>query len=173
MHKIVKLYQQLEIEYYSFSQDALRKRVFRPYMLEIKNGCWYAIGYCEANRAVKELRVSRIKSIDLTNQTFNKPKNFHEVYNKNRFNEVSGMDLFKMKLKFKDDAARFIKEFEKEKADKYYFEDNILVFEKEVSLTIELERWILSFGPLVEVVEPAFLKKKIINYYKDSINAYE
>ena len=162
----------VELEYFSFSKGEILKRIYRPYLLEIKNGCWYAIGYCESKNDIRELRVSSICNIAITNKVYQKPDNFYDLYKQEKYNAETGQGLFQMKLKFKGNAANFIKEHEKEKADNYYFEKDYLIFEREVALEIDLERWILSFGPQVEVMEPEFLRNRIGDYYSDATNIY-
>lgn len=151
----------LEIEYYSFNSDEVTTRAFDPYLLEIYEGCWHVVGYCHLRNGIRDLRISRIKAIKSTHAVFNRPENFYEQYKKDRFDKLAGEEKIKMRLKFSGDAARFIKEYESEKADSMEEKGSELIFERSATMTPEILKWVLSFGAEVEVLEPLALRNEV------------
>lgn len=151
----------LRIEYYSFNADEITKREFDPYLLEIQEGCWHVIGYCHLRKAIRDFRVSRIRSLSMSDKIFTRPENFYEDYKENRFHKLVGEKKIRLKLRFTGDAARFVKEYERSKAHSLYENDEGLIFERDTTMTPEIIKWILGFGAEVEVLEPEELKDAI------------
>lgn len=151
----------IQVEYYSFNSDETTIRSFDPYLLEIYEGCWHVVGYCHLRNGIRDLRISRIKTLQRTNQAFNRPENFYEQYKKDRFDKLAGEEKIKMRLRFTGDSARFVKEYESSKADFIEENNSELVFERTATMTPEILKWILSFGADVEVLEPKTLRSEV------------
>lgn len=171
--KGIELRRRLLISYYSFNKDESTQRKFDPYLIEIYEGCYHLIGYCHLRNAIRDLRISRIIDIKLLNETYERPENFYETYKKDKFAKLAGDENIKLVLKFKDDAARYIIEYESNKADLLYYDENgFLIFEKDTTMTPEVVKWILSFGAKVEVIEPKTLRQEIVGHAQDIISSY-
>ncbi len=161
------------LEYYSFNSNEITEREFDPYFLEIQEGCYHLIGYCHLRNEIRDLRVSRIKNLNKTDKKFIRPENFYENFKQTRFDKLSGNNKITIKLKFKESAARFIKEYEADKADSIEECGNgEIIFKRETTMTTEILKWVLSFGSQVEVLEPNELKEEIIAEAKEMINNY-
>ncbi len=163
----------VKLEYYSFNNDEMTNRVLEPYLMEINEGCWHVVGHCRLRNSTRDLRVSRIKSIILTNETFKRPKNFYENYKKSKFDKLSGEERVSLRLRFTGYAARLIDEYEYEKADRIIKENDYLIFERKVALSPEIIKWILSYGAEVKVLEPEGLREEVIKQVKKMGEVYE
>lgn len=173
IRKGIEFKRKLLISYYSFNSDESTQRQFDPYLIEIYEGCYHLVGYCHLRNSIRDLRISRIIDIKLLDDTYERPENFYETYKKGRFGKLSGDENIKLVLKFKGDAARYITEYESNKADLLYYDENgLLIFEKDTTMTPEIVKWILSFGAKVEVIEPKALRQEIIGHAQDIINSY-
>ncbi len=173
IRKAIELKRRLLISYYSFNSDESTQRSFDPYLIEIYEGCYHLVGYCHLRNSIRDLRISRITNIKLLDEIYERPENFYETYKKGRFGKLAGEENIKLLLKFKDDAARYITEYESSKADLLYYDENgFLMFEKDTTMTPEIVKWILSFGAKVEVIEPMDLRLEIIGHAKGIINNY-
>jgi proteasome accessory factor B len=163
----------IKIDYYSFNSDCISTRIVEPYFLEVNEGCYHLIGYCHLRKAIRDFRVSRIKGIEVLKDKFEKPENFYERYQRNRFNNLCSDDYIKLKLQFNEEAGRYIKEYELEKAD--YIQDNQkgLYFERRVTMSDEIIKWILSYGASVKVIEPEYLGVKIKDEIEKMTNLYK
>ena len=163
----------ITMEYYSFNGDEVTNRKFDPYLLEIQEGCWHAVGYCHLRNSIRDFRLSRIIKAEQQNETFERPENFYEKYKKDRFDKLAGEDKEKIVLKFIDNSARFVKEYEYKKADSITEEDGTIIFERTTAITQEIIRWILGFGAEVVVLEPSSLKKEIIEQIQKMAKLYQ
>jgi len=163
----------VQLEYYSFNNDEMTERVFEPYLLEIYEGCWHVVGHCRLRKNFRDFRVSRIKSLNLTNECFIRPKNFYEKYKKNRFDKLSGEEKVNLRLLFTGQAARFIEEYEYSKADLLKRDVDGLFFERTVAMTPEILKWVLSFGAEVKVLEPATLRDEVMGQIKKMGEMYD
>ncbi len=152
----------LKIEYYSFHNDTILTRTIEPYLIEINEGCYHLIAYCHVKNAMRDFRVSRILSAEITSKEFNVKKDLLEKFRNNRFQSMSGQETRLLKLRFSGTSARLVKEFYSKLADKLEDgKDGSILFERNVAITPEIKRWILGFGSEVEVLEPAELREDI------------
>ncbi len=170
--KAIALNRKLKLEYHSFNADEITQREFAPYLLEIQEGCWHVIGYCYLRNAIRDFRVSRIRSLFMSDEIFIRPKNFYDRYKKNRFHKLAGEKKIRLKLLFTGDAARFVKEYERSKAHLLYESDKGLVFERDTTMTPEIVKWVLGFGAEVEVLGPQELKDVIRQQVKKLSQIY-
>jgi proteasome accessory factor B len=163
----------LAIEYYSFNSNKTTQREFDPYFLEIQEGRYHLIGFCHLRCGIRDLRVARITNVEMMDKAFTRPENFYEDFTKNRFDKLVGEKRINMRLKFKGEAARYVKEYEAGRADKIDdCDDGQIVFERVTTLTPEVVKWILGFGGNVEVVEPLELKEKVVEEARRILGNY-
>ena len=164
----------LRINYTSFNKEEKTDRVIDPYFLEIHEGCYHLIGYCYLRNSIREFRVSRINSLKVLEETFTKPLDFYEKYQKDKFSKLTGDRKITLKLLFTGNAARYVKEYESDKADTVKDDGNGgLLFVRETTKTPEIVRWILGFGGEVEVLEPEELKEEVIQTAEDILKKYK
>ena len=162
IREAIKEGKRVSIEYRAFSSGTVTKREFDPYVLEIYDGCYHLIGFCRLRNAVRDLRVARIKSLQDTGERFVRPENFYEEFEKNRFGVLAGGEKIKLEIRFSPSAAKYVKEYEKDRADKMTeYADGSLVFIKETTLTPEIKKWILKYGAQAEVLLPEVLRSEL------------
>jgi len=173
VRKGIELNKRLYIKYHSFSNNEVTVRKFDPYIIEIYDGCYHLIGYCHLRNLIRDLRISRIKEIQLTDESFERPKNFYQNYKKGRFGKLCGEEQIKLLLRFTGEAARYVKEYESKKADFLVEEkDGSLLFEKNTTMTPEILKWVLSFGSDVLVLEPETLREQVVQEAKKMVERY-
>ncbi|NLO41257.1 MAG: WYL domain-containing protein [Ruminiclostridium sp.] len=154
---------QLELEYFSFNNDEITSRVIDPYVLEIREGCYHLIGFCHLRSEVRDFRVSRIKKMEMLDETFDKPEDFYKQYSQNRFGKMTSDEDITLKIIFEDEAARYIKEYEANKADKITdIGEGKILFEKKTTFTPDIIQWVLRFGADAEVIEPEALRFEVM-----------
>ena len=152
----------LKIEYFSFDSNEMTRRKIDPYYLEIREGCYHLICFCHLRKEIRDFRVSRMKKLEILNETFKRPDNFYEEYNRNRFEKMIGDEQITLKIIFEGHTARYIKEYEAYKADKIIDLDNgKVLFEKKTTYTPDILQWVFKFGADAEVIEPTELKFEI------------
>lgn len=161
------------LEYHSFNKDELTLREYDPYFIEMKEGVYHIIGYCHLRNEIRDLRISRIVSIKKLEKKFKRPENFYENYKKTRFDKLSGNNKIDLKLKFNEEAGRYIKEYELEKADIIEeLPNGEITFKRKTALTDDVVNWILSYGSKVEVLEPPELRSEIKEIAKKVLEKY-
>lgn len=169
----ISLNKRLMLSYYSFTSDEMTVRKFDPYTIEIHEGCYHLIGYCHLRSAVRNFRVARIKQIETLDEEFERPVNFYREFQKNRFKYLTGEDRILLKIRFRKDIARFIKEYEAQNADLIRdLDDGSILFEKRTTLSPDIIKWVLGFGAGAEVLAPAVLREKILKEVKSILVSY-
>ncbi len=63
----------VELEYYTYSRDALTRRRVDPHLVFASFGNWYVSGYCHLAQDRRMFRLDRIKSLEVTGEQFDPP----------------------------------------------------------------------------------------------------
>lgn len=163
LNTAVHEHRKVRLVYHSFNSDEDTLRVLHPYELLINGGCLYVCGYCELRDSLRDFRVSRIKKLELLDDSFQVPGDYYKNKKREKFIHLSGEHTEKIVLHFNMEASRYIKEYESKKADDLICDNNGLTFIRETAVTDELIRWILGFGASVKVLEPEHLRLNIEN----------
>ncbi len=163
----------VEVLYTSFSSGETQKRLFDPYVMEVRDGCWHVIGHCHLRGSVRDLRVSRIKSAAATKNGFTVPAGFYEQYRRTRFDKMAGEELREIEVEFSGKAARLVAEYHADKADRLREKEGALVFYKKAALTPDLAQWLLSFGAEAKVIKPGQLADDIKRQAAQITSLYE
>jgi proteasome accessory factor B len=167
-------FKRIEIKYYSFNKNEITERRVDPYLVDIDEGCYHLIGYCHLRNSIRDFRISRIKDILLTDESFIKPEGFYDKYKQSKFDKLAGSRSTTVKVRFRGYAARYVKEYEKSKADKIVLNpDGTITFIRKAALTDDLSRWILGYGDEAEVLEPAELKEMIKETVENMYRSYK
>ncbi|WP_069650793.1 helix-turn-helix transcriptional regulator [Caloranaerobacter ferrireducens] len=163
----------LKINYFSIN-SGLAERIIRPYTLFMYKGFWYCIGYCELRREIRDFKLSRIKSYELLNDTFDKPIDF-KLSDYLGHNSIFKDKLYSIKLKIKFPMSIIVSERIWSENQKIIFnqEDNSILFEATMSGLPEIKSWILSMGSCVEILEPKELKEEIKEEVKNLKDLYK
>jgi predicted DNA-binding transcriptional regulator YafY len=152
----------LLITYNSFNKEEQTERCIDPYFLEINEGCYHLVCYCNLRKNKRVFRVSRIISLKVLDETFEKQKDFYEEYQRSKFDKLSGEKQINLRLRFSGMAAKFVQEYESEKADRIApLENNVILFEKQTTMTPEILKWVLGYGSSVQVIEPEELREQV------------
>ena len=142
---------------YTDRYDISSTRRFDPYSLALKEGVWYAYGWCHARKDFRLFRLARISSIIVTDEVFEK----HEgnVYDKlsGLFDDVTTVDL---EIEFSSTVLGEIEEWLgsdaiSEKGLQYVA--NATVYSGNI-----LIKKLLSFGSSIKVVKPAAVKEELL-----------
>ncbi|MDD7158135.1 MAG: YafY family protein [Firmicutes bacterium] len=142
---------------YTDRYDISSTRRFDPYSLALKEGVWYAYGWCHARKDFRLFRLARISSIIVTDEVFEK----HEgnVYDKlsGIFDDVTTVDL---EIEFSSTVLGEIEEWLgsdaiSEKGLQYVA--NATVYSGNI-----LIKKLLSFGSSIKVVKPAAVKEELL-----------
>ncbi len=101
---------EIELEYYTQRRRALTERRVRPYALIDHLGQVYVVGRDSLRSKELSFRVDRIRSVTLTDKTFEKPRSFNaQRYRRSDFYRPSPNDDT-VRVKFAEAAARYVRE---------------------------------------------------------------
>lgn len=158
----------ISFEYVS-SYGEKTNRNIEPLRLVFKGHSWYVQGYCRNKQDFRTFRISRIKNIQLCDETFTReiPNDLQiESHNPNQNQMVS------LKLKFASEMTyRVYDDFEEDQIQ--YGDDNTFT----VTIDYPFDEWvigyILSFGSFVEVLEPDFIKEIIKKRAQNIMEIYK
>lgn len=163
----------LTIDYNSFSSGEVSRRVFDPYVIEVRDGCLHLIGYCHLRGGVRDLRMSRIVSAKPSDGRFSVPEGFYETYRRTRFDKLSGERVADISVRFSGVAARLVTEYYPAMADSIAKDGDAVVFKKKAAITPDLVQWILSYGSQAKVLGPPELIETLAEEVKAMGALYE
>ncbi|MBW1982779.1 MAG: transcriptional regulator [Deltaproteobacteria bacterium] len=149
------------------------RRQVDPYKVMFFDSTFYLIGHCHLRNEVRMFVLDRIKMMNVTNRTFEIPRDFDLAsYMQSPFRVIHDKPV-KVKIRFHKSVAGYIKEkiwhhTQKIKPQK----DGSIIFTAEVAGTDEVRHWVLSYGNKAEVLEPQHLREEIASELIDSLDKY-
>ena len=154
--------QRLLITYYTKSRDTVSDRKVDPYVISFRGAAWYLVAFCHKRHQVKMFRLDRIRQLTISQELFDRPRHFSA----DLFFAGSGLleqgEPMHVILRFAPDAARWVREGRYHPSEcMTELPDGALRYEVTIKGWWEITRWILGFGPLVEVLEPVKLRRKV------------
>lgn len=157
----------LRITYRALDAERATEREIEPYFIEpaAAGHASYLVAYCCLKEEIRTFKIERIEKIELTDKPYTIPKNFdaNELFSSSWGITVEG-EVQTIKLRIKDRATMRIMEetvwhpsqiLEKQ-------DDGSLVMTIQVTDTVDLFSWILSWGEKVEVLEPVDMRENLI-----------
>lgn len=133
------------------------ERFIEPLRLVFKSHAWYIVGYCHSAKEIRMFRISRMKDVIVTSETFVRrlPPEYSFISK-----EETKYDLLVFKLKFSSEMAhRIYDEFQESQVT--LCEDGGYL----VTVQYEMSNWtihhLLSFGKYLEVIEPESVRQTL------------
>ena len=159
LRRAVREQRRVSMLYRSSSRPEPQPRDLDPYALVHRWGWWYAIGYCHLRQEVRSFRVDRMLELALSSQVFQAPNDFdvHAYLAK----ELHDQPKLQARLRFASQAA-FIARSNRSSWEALEEQPDGSVV---VTLLTPDLGWAastaLAYGPLVTVLEPSELRKKV------------
>ncbi len=162
----------LELLYHPLDQSPAERKV-NPYAVHLRNGTLYVIGYCHLRKDIRTFVVDRMQKINMTDETFPAPLGFSlESYLRHSFG-MFREDLVRVKVRFHKSMTRYLLERRWHPSQKNKkLKDGSLELAFEVAGTKEIKTWIMGFGSLAKVLEPASLVNEIKDDLEKSLRSY-
>ncbi len=157
----------IDIVYYAISRQKESSRRVAPYNIWLFDGSFYLIGFCKKREDIRIFALDRIKSLDISDESFEKPEDFNiEEFMGSSFGVFQGKPE-NVKVHFASDIADYINEKSWHKTQILHPQDDgSVIFEANVAGLDEIRFWILSWGSKATVISPETLKQSI----QDEIN---
>lgn len=150
----------------SLANKSIRK--VEPNKLIYKGQSWYLYGYCRLKKDFRLFKISRIKDLILKEEVFEK-RSIDSI--ESNMMEQNVENIVKLKLKVKREALyRLFDDFDEESI----IDNNDGTYEVNIEFPENdwLYGYILSFGPYVEVLEPAHIRNIVLQRMKETIKIY-
>jgi predicted DNA-binding transcriptional regulator YafY len=163
LHQAITACDEVVIRYKSLSDRAARSRWVQPYHLLGVANAWYLIGFDKERDAFRVFALPRIRKVDRVGKTFTRLTDFNPKHLlKGSLGIFIGRESFRIRVRFDAFAAQLVRE-------RQWHESQVITElpgeELELTLSLnslfEVERWILSWGPHAEVLEPPQLRAQI------------
>jgi len=126
------------------------ERLAEPYAFILKEGGWYLYAYCRLREDYRTFRLSRIKSVNVTQETFSRRSNVPAPPE-----EISKKSIISLKIEFKEEIRMEIEDWLG--IDSVYGNAAAAEVNDSRALTAKL----LSFGSAVKVISPVKTAKEV------------
>jgi predicted DNA-binding transcriptional regulator YafY len=163
----------IEIEYFTMSRKKKTRRKVAPYKIWFFDGAFYLVGNCGLREDIRIFALDRIKSLTLTDETFEMPEGFTvEDFMRTSFGVFHGKPQ-NVRVRFAAEVAGYISEKIWHKTQKIQPQkDGSLIFEARVAGTDEIKFWVMSWGSKAQVLSPESLRNEIISEAEDTLQNY-
>lgn len=163
--------EEVRMEYYTASRNAMTERELRPYGLVEHGGVWYVVGWCMMRDKELPFRVDRIRRVEKTGQRFEPPKNFDlGRYAADEMFFPTSRDL-KVRIRLAPDLVRWVRD-ERLGHDVEEMPDGSGVLRLSVSRAEWLLGWLMQHGTRAEVLSPPALRKKMVEHCDAVLGLY-
>jgi len=150
-------------------------RHVRPYHLACIQRQWYLFAHDLTRKAIRRFHLSRICSVQLTETTFTRPKNFSLTkLLSGSFGLHSATGQYDIRIRFTGLAAALVQERTWHPTQKITpLPDGKIDLTLKLTSLEEIERWILSWGAEAEVLEPIELRKQIVTKAREIVSFHQ
>lgn len=154
------------VTYTTFSDEEITEKRYNInplHLFEHDGGLYVFALICRYNE-IRLLAVERIKQVEPTNQHFDWPEDFDPTALLSSAFGLIWNDPITVRIQFTPSQARYIKERQWAKTQTITDEpDGSVILTMETSGRYEIKRWVMSFGPDAELLEPPDLRNSILN----------
>lgn len=166
----------VEIEYHSFSSNAVKKHRLHPYFLKEYRNRWYVIGYHSEYKGIRTLALDRMLGIEAYYHETYQPStiDLHEYYQHAVGVSVTSEKPKKIVFELSPREYQYIQTQPIHTSQKCLQQDeNKVVVELNVIINYELKSTLLSLGSNIKVTEPKELKQFLFEEAKSITEQYQ
>lgn len=166
----------LKIEYTAIKDSAPSTILFDPYHLMFRPKGPYVFGYYHERSGFRTLKVIRMSSVILTNEKFTRNETASEAWNSSTaFGIDFSGDVIDATLHVDPHIERYVREDLQSTGLAWYEnrEEQQMIVHVRVRNNPEWMRWILQFGPDIEVIAPKSLRDQVMEKIRQSFARYD
>lgn len=142
--------------------EELTERVIEPWDVTFAKEAIYLLGFCRLRQALREFRLDRMQECRLLDELVAVPPDRGRSQWESAFGTEIGSHVFTVVVRFDAAVAYRVKGRNWHATQRFEpLPDGGAIFRAEVSSRIEVVRWVLSYGPYAELLEPADLRQKL------------
>ena len=166
------------IEYHSLKSEAPRSIVINPLGLIYHEGVIYLVAIAKEHNEIRHYKIDRLSGVEPSDVQFVPPESFdlkqHLSGTLGVYAPNSGEQLRKIRIRFAPEAARYIQEHRWHESQHLEpLPDGSLICSLQLASLLEVESWILSFGPRAEALEPEELRESVRISMSQSLENYQ
>ena len=154
------------IEYHSLKADAPRPVSVQPLGMIYHEGSLFLVAIAEEHGQVRHYKIDRLSGVEITENRFTPPEGFALKQHLSGTLGVYGVDpdqpLRTVCIRFAVAAARYIQEHTWHESQTLEPQpDGTVICTLQLKSLVEVQSWILSFGPRAEAIEPPELREAV------------
>lgn len=148
-----------------------------PYALVFAKNSFYLVAFAPHHKEVRHYKLDRISQVDVQPLKFPKPLDFnldqHFAGSWSIYRGRPDTKPFPVRVRFNAEVSRYIQE-KRWHASQILTpqRDGSLIAEFQLTATVEIKAWVLSFGAKAEVLEPEPLREEINRELTESLARY-
>ncbi|QDV54247.1 helix-turn-helix transcriptional regulator [Rosistilla oblonga] len=145
-----------------------------PYAMAEHRGSLYVVGWHNDEELVKTWKVDRMSDAEVTEIRFERPADFNaQEHFRGAFAIVTGDESITVRVRFTGTAARYVQEKRMHPTQQVeVLGQSLAEVTFELTSTMEIKSWVLSFGASAEVLEPQELRDEIQAELAAATNLY-
>lgn len=154
---------ELELEYRKLESKSYEPRRVRPFHIACLENQWYLFAEDLERKGLRTFALPRMRSVQSTTKHFRRPADFSitKVLS-GSFGVFSGGKRERVRLEFDPFAARLVSERTWHESQRIReAKDGSIRLQLELGGLEEIQRWVLSWGKHVRVLEPVKLRERI------------
>jgi len=163
VHLAITQKQKIQISYQGMQRRIETIRIIRPYQIIFKDMAWYVYAFCELRKERRLFNLSRVQEADVLTDHFHMDDDEAFTHDMGKaFGLFRGAKEYKVKIKFDYPASQWVREvlwIENQQIEEV--ENVAIVYTCHVDGLETIERWVLRYGDLAQVMEPEELKDRI------------
>jgi predicted DNA-binding transcriptional regulator YafY len=160
--------------YYSPTSSTCTMRTVEPHHMVNYMGNWHLIAFCHLRNDWRDFVLGRMTLCSVEGTAFNiRAKEEWQPYLQDTFGIFQNHKIFNVVLRFTPERARWIRgEMWHEAQTEEVQENGSLILTVPASHEQEIMMEILKHGSHVEVLEPGWLREKVVKELSDAVNKY-
>lgn len=165
---------EVTFDYCKLGAKGFENRRLRPYHLTCVNHQWYVLGHDVMRDEERRFVLGRMQCLRVLNSNFKRPKGFSvDKFLKGGFGVFTGDKPVEIRIWFDAFAARLVRE-----RTWHHSQEIIQLANEEIELkltltsTVEISRWILSWGNHAKALTPIALVNAILQTLQESVGRY-
>lgn len=156
--------QQVRLVYAAVSHGGtVTERIVDPYAIIPYGRSWHFVGYCHLREDTRLFKLDRIQQLHPLTSTFTQPASFDlAAYLQQGWGLMRGVagPTEQVVLRFAQPVASFVAEEQWHPSQAVTWEaDRSAIFQVQVVVTPEFQRWVFGYGSKVRVLAPASLRE--------------
>jgi predicted DNA-binding transcriptional regulator YafY len=165
---------EVTFDYCKLGAKNFESRRLWPYHLTCVNYQWYVLGHDKLRNEVRRFVLGRMQSLRVHNSTFKRPKSFSaDKFLKGSFGVFSGDKPIEIRIRFDAFAARLVREHTWHHSQEIHaLPNDEIELRLTLTSTVEILRWILSWGTHAKALAPAELVKAITQSLQETMGRY-